>query len=29
MKHIKLLIEAWLEAREAYVRARMVDGHWL
>ena len=23
------LYEAWIEAREAYVKARMIDGHWL
>lgn len=28
-KLLKDLYEAWLEAREAYVKARMIDGHWL
>jgi len=26
---IKELIECWQEARRAYVRAHMIDGHWL
>jgi hypothetical protein len=25
---LKELYLAWLEARRAYVKARMVDGHW-
>jgi len=25
---LKELVEAWAEARKAYVKARMVDGHW-
>ena len=28
-KFIKEIIEAWQEARRAYVKAQMVDGHWL
>jgi len=26
---IKEIIEAWQEARRAYVKAHMIDGHWL
>ena len=26
---IRELIEAWQEARRAYVKAHQVDGHWL
>jgi len=28
-RFIKEIIEAWQEARQAYVKAHMVDGHWL
>jgi hypothetical protein len=27
-KIIKELVDAWIEARSAAVRARMIDGHW-
>ena len=27
-KFLKDLCEAWVESRKAYVKARMVDGHW-
>ena len=26
---IKELIEAWIESRRAYVKSRMIDGHWM
>ena len=26
---IKEIIAAWQEARRAYVKAHMIDGHWL
>jgi hypothetical protein len=26
---LKELYEAWKEARRAYVKAHMIDGHWL
>jgi hypothetical protein len=26
---LKELVEAWQEARRAYVKAHMIDGHWL
>jgi len=28
-RFIKEIIAAWQEARRAYVKAHMVDGHWL
>jgi hypothetical protein len=28
-KFITDLLEAWIEAREAYIKARMIDGYWL
>jgi hypothetical protein len=28
-KFFKELLAAWLEARKAYIKARMIDGHWL
>jgi hypothetical protein len=26
---LKDIYEAWIEARAAYIKARMIDGHWL
>jgi len=28
-KFFEELLTAWQEARRAYIKARMVDGHWL
>jgi len=28
-KFLKELYAAWQEARQAYVKAHMIDGHWL
>jgi len=28
-KFFQELYESWLESRRAYVKAHMIDGHWL